>query len=148
MNKWLLKPFSLQNIPLFGCFPLNLLQYLVTHLRSLSLAKSSNVPLDWSHAYLLHWQRFLNQPYLVICALNPWPNKLSRLIRPKVDIHRNGSSILHLSHDLEIRRVIYQELSQANVLVQRMKQSNYRKLYIQLWLWPELNAYSYICSLK
>ena len=81
------------------------------HLRSLSLAKISNVPLDWSDAYLLHWQRFLNQQYLVICALEPWLNKLSRSIRPKVVIHRSCSSSLYLSHDLEIRRVIYHELS-------------------------------------
>jgi len=35
-----------------------------------------------------------------ICASNPWANKFSRLIRPRVDFHICSSSILCLSHDL------------------------------------------------
>ena len=47
-----------------------------------------------------------DQQYLDICTSNPWAKKLSRLARPcrpRVDFHSSASSILRLSHGLEVR---------------------------------------------
>ena len=127
----LLKPFLPRNMPLFGCFHLNLL----------SITKSSNVPLQWSHAYLLY-TTLPESTVSYTWASNPWADKLFRLIRPRVDFQSSSSSILRLSHDLGERESqlpgTQSYRGRANVLVQLMNQSNYRKLYIQFWLRPGL----------
>ena len=108
-----------------------------------SLAKSPSLPQQWSHAYPLH----ATLPESTVCyccyiyASNPWENKLSRLIRPWVNFQSGTSSILRLSHDLGEPEKYLPGTSfrgQANVLVQSMNQSNYRRLYIQFRLWPGL----------